>query len=628
MLNELKQAESELSTDTKSLIIFIKKLQKEAKTRMNHVASTLIELLTQVRFCDSEMPKVKIFESMKINSKNIEIDEVELKLANIYEQDLITYSKRIENWKTEFLETHSGGFECGAVTSDCKTLVIGGRDYSIRVWDAIQKKQICVLHGHDGAVSCITVTGDSKHIISGSTDSTIRIWSINEKAQKAILRGHKIGIEILYYFDHQSLILSGDNLGDIIFWDFDQHTIVKKLENITFTSNLTVMHDNKKFIVGSIDEIIIFETETGSLFTTIEGHKGSVCKLCLASDQNKLVSGSNDGLITIWDLNGFKKLHELKKHASSIWCLALTSDSKFLISGSNNEGVRIWNVQNGSMIKCFNLKSSAYCILNFNEKFLILFQDSTIGELDIRTQEIKIFGFLKHFELFCDASFIAECNLVVYKSMNELVVWDVERDIIKNSIKDNEIYSYEISRNGKFGIFNPKKSKNLIFWDLEGQNKIIELKGHKNSNLCVTLSNDCLRAASSSLDRTVRTWNLKELKQEFKLRGHTSHQSSSIKFIEKKNFLVSAYYNGEVIVWNLNDQTQYALLDYKMIGTIFISDDEQFIILLEDQNVKIWNLNQKQLELEIYGRSTASIWLDDNRIKVGSVKNYFRNKLG
>ncbi len=64
-----------------------------------------------------------------------------------------------------------------AYSPNGKTIVSGGWDKKIILWDAQTARQIgAPLEGHEGGVSCVRYSFDGKSIISGSEDKTVRIW--------------------------------------------------------------------------------------------------------------------------------------------------------------------------------------------------------------------------------------------------------------------------------------------------------------------------------------------------------------------------------------------------------------------------------------------------------------------
>lgn len=77
-----------------------------------------------------------------------------------------------------------------AVTADRSSLVSGGQDTTLRVWELASATTQAVLSGHDGPVADCTVTSDGRQIVSASLDSTLRIWDAASGATVRILRAH------------------------------------------------------------------------------------------------------------------------------------------------------------------------------------------------------------------------------------------------------------------------------------------------------------------------------------------------------------------------------------------------------------------------------------------------------
>ena len=75
---------------------------------------------------------------------------------------------------------------------------------------------------------------------------------------------------------------------------------------------------------------------------TLEGHLGEVLSVSYSPDGTKIISGSRDKTIKIWDANTGECLKTLEGHSSYVWSVAYSLDSKRIISGSADETIKIW----------------------------------------------------------------------------------------------------------------------------------------------------------------------------------------------------------------------------------------------------------------------------------------------
>ena len=74
----------------------------------------------------------------------------------------------------------------------------------------------------------------------------------------------------------------------------------------------------------------------------MEGHKYGVSSVAYSPDGTKIVSGSTDNTIKIWDTNTGECLQTLMGHSKSVYAVAYSPDGRKIISGSYDKTVKIW----------------------------------------------------------------------------------------------------------------------------------------------------------------------------------------------------------------------------------------------------------------------------------------------
>jgi len=79
--------------------------------------------------------------------------------------------------------TNNGMIYAVAFSPDGKTLITGGEDRSIHLWDAATGQKFSRLQGHRGAVRSLAVSPDGARLASGSRDGTILIWDLASSAK-------------------------------------------------------------------------------------------------------------------------------------------------------------------------------------------------------------------------------------------------------------------------------------------------------------------------------------------------------------------------------------------------------------------------------------------------------------
>jgi len=169
--------------------------------------------------------------------------------------------------------------------------------------------------GHRPCVNDMSVRYDYKRCVVAYDDGTIREWSI---------------------------VQDEDNNGKFSAVLLHTYTNVSECYTCVVYSS-----DGEFFIVGTNKgNIQIWDSDTKSIIHKFNAHNGSVCDLKLTSN-NKLISCGHDEYIKAWDLDSKTLICIFPKlHGNAIECIEYYSDKKNerLISGSNDGKVILWDI--------------------------------------------------------------------------------------------------------------------------------------------------------------------------------------------------------------------------------------------------------------------------------------------
>jgi WD40 repeat protein len=141
--------------------------------------------------------------------------------------------------------------------------------------------------------------------------------------------------------------LSGD-LWSKPTWDLQQ-TITAHSDWVRCLS-FTPMGD--KLVSGSFDKTIkLWQLDTGKALYTLGDRLKGVFALAVSPDGKLLASGSRDETVELWDLEAGTLLRNLIQHQASVRSLAIAPDSKTLISGSFDQTIILWGLPEGIVTK-------------------------------------------------------------------------------------------------------------------------------------------------------------------------------------------------------------------------------------------------------------------------------------
>ncbi|KIK77718.1 hypothetical protein PAXRUDRAFT_366041 [Paxillus rubicundulus Ve08.2h10] len=121
--------------------------------------------------------------------------------------------------------------------------------------------------------------------------------------------------------------------------------------------------DENKLVSGSDDGTLrVWDRATGSA-EVLSGHTDWVCDVDVSRDGELVVSASDDNTVRIWDRKLGETLHVFEGHENYVISVQFSADSRRVVSGSGDETARVWSVETGELafepIKCHG---RVYCV--------------------------------------------------------------------------------------------------------------------------------------------------------------------------------------------------------------------------------------------------------------------------
>ncbi|KAF8838844.1 WD40 repeat-like protein [Paxillus ammoniavirescens] len=121
--------------------------------------------------------------------------------------------------------------------------------------------------------------------------------------------------------------------------------------------------DEDKLVTGSDDKTLRIWNRTTGAAEVLRGHSGSVWDVDVSRDGKMVVSGSADKTVRIWSRESGETMHVCEGHEDDVTSVQFSPDSSRVVSGSLDSIVRVWSVETGELefepIKC---RAGVYCV--------------------------------------------------------------------------------------------------------------------------------------------------------------------------------------------------------------------------------------------------------------------------
>jgi WD40 repeat protein len=301
--------------------------------------------------------------------------------------------------------------------------------------------EIRCFSGHRSPVNCVAFAPDGQRVFSGSGGEYVDGFYTDGEDRTLSIWNSMTGNEIARFKEQNSPVLC-----------------------------VACAPDGGHIVTASRSgNLYYIDTRDVSIFRTIANHRQMIFGLGFAKDGRLLLTGSDDGVVRLWDLLG-KRLRRFEGHTSAVTSVAFSPDGRWALSGSLDSTVRLWDVANGAALRCF--------------------EGHAKGVLSV--------------------AFAPDGRHVLSGSADATVrLWDIE--------KGSSIHCFEGHGGGVAAvaftadgqrIVSGSADKSVRCWEVAGGTELHCFTGHTAAVKCLAISPAGRRLLSGSVDRTVRLWRM------------------------------------------------------------------------------------------------------------------------
>jgi WD40 repeat protein/serine/threonine protein kinase len=225
--------------------------------------------------------------------------------------------------------------------------VVGSADHVARIWD-LSGHEVAALRGHDATIVSIAYTADGSEIVTASKDRSVRRWSAAGQSlaglpgpryapKRALTSPRGDRILVTWVPPRQVQFVTGLGASLLDRNGRELAELGTKVRVAAFAP------DGERIVTGSYDGVVAIWNADGRRLASFQGHAQSVLCCAFTPDGGSVLTGSDDATARLWDLEGHP-LAVLRGHGNSVVRCAIGPRGRKILTGAYDQTARLWDI--------------------------------------------------------------------------------------------------------------------------------------------------------------------------------------------------------------------------------------------------------------------------------------------
>jgi WD40 repeat protein len=238
-----------------------------------------------------------------------------------------------------------------AFSPDTRKVVFAQYPSMLYLWD-IESGTVIPMTGFSDAISSVVFMPDGRRVVTSGSDGVIRVWDAESGLQlsQPISMKNSPSSALAVSKDERHIITDGELSNGVRIWDLDTGQLIAHGEAhapqySNYVRSLALSRDGRRIVSGSTDRTIqMWDAETAApIGGPLTGHRDTVDGVAFSVDGEQIISGSSDKTIRVWNANPTNTLG--KPVAGAITSdVAISPDGRRIV-WYGDAAINVWDAQ-------------------------------------------------------------------------------------------------------------------------------------------------------------------------------------------------------------------------------------------------------------------------------------------
>jgi WD40 repeat protein/tetratricopeptide (TPR) repeat protein len=370
---------------------------------------------------------------------------------------------------------------------------------------------------------------------------------------------------------------------------------LNRLEHPARVSSISFSPDGTMLVSGGEDNVIKLWNLNGEELNSFRCNQTWVRSISFSPDSRMIAFGGEDNTIRLWNLDG-EELRSFQGHRGRVRSISFSPDGTMIASGSEDNTLKLWSIS-GKQLKSFQAHDRAVLSISFSPDGATLASgggDNLVRLWSLDGEELK--SFRGHLGRVRSISFSPDGTMLASGAEDSLVkLWSLDGQELQSFQEHSwRVLSVSFSPDGKM-IASGGGDGTIKIWNLNGQ-ELDSFQAHQGWVLTISFSPDGKTLASGGGDNAIKLWHLQGHKPQ-RLQGHYG-RVRSVTFSPDGSMIASGGGDSIIRLWNLKGEELQTLKGHqgRILSVSFSPDGKRVASSSEDSTIKLWSVEGEGLQ--------------------------------
>ncbi|KAK3832335.1 MAG: WD40 repeat-like protein [Linnemannia gamsii] len=218
------------------------------------------------------------------------------------------------------------------------------------VWEWQSESYVLKQQGHFYDMNCLSYSSDGQSVVTGGDDGKVKVWNTISGFCFVTFSEHTSRVTATEFAKNGQVVFSASLDGTVRAFDLVRYRNFRTFTSPTPVqfSTLAVDPSGEVVCAGAQNtfEIYVWSVQTGKLLDILAGHTAPISGLAFSPTAQFLASSSWDRSIRTWDVFGRGTSVESFTHLSEVLALAFRPDGKELCGSTLDGQLSFWDAEN------------------------------------------------------------------------------------------------------------------------------------------------------------------------------------------------------------------------------------------------------------------------------------------